>query len=498
MIEPKLSTSRRTLIVIVSLTGFVLVSIAIGMMWFPPDKQDKQGGKPVTPPGGETGRTEELPAHYTELRKAARDAQIKEDWCLAQEEFQKLSDKLASDKSKLVELRDEVDRNQRMLKTLCPGEVTPQSIPIPDKGEEVAVPAKKSPPDKLPEEVLLKRYPVGKTIRSVGHFIVNGKGRNTQWGFRNEASFSYLCQIPTETRVVEKDARAGRLVFEQSFGEVVQVRAVSNKTLELVPPDSLVLRIVWPTAEGQLKRLSPGYVVFRTVAAALSATDPGLKKTLTTASEWLRRAGINVTTQTPDTELAVQVEKLSGSRLKIVYVSGLGVTRISRLEGVPFNRDELIRLAHASTVLVDYFVFPTAKRREGEKWDVRADDLGSLFAVYDPSAEIGGTISLRREKDEVANQVAQLEVVDGTVTASSTVDGKEQSGRLTVRDGKMWFDLKDVYVRRASIKFSASTLHQSRDHLLFGTEQMRDLKVESRYEAELVAPATAPPPVNLP
>ena len=78
------------------------------------------------------------------------------------------------------------------------------------------------------------------------------------------------------------------------------------------------------------------------------------------------------------------------------------------------------------------------------------------------------------------------------------VDGKPKQGRLNVRDGAMSFDLKDLYIRHAVVKFSASTLHQSRDHLLFGTEVFRDLTVNSRYEAELVpagsAPATADSP----
>ncbi len=452
---------------------------------------------PGQPPVIVTVPSVPVPAEYSELLTAARNAQLKSDWCAAREAFQKLSDKVGLEPVERSELRDEAARNLRMLTTLCPGEVTPQSVPVPNVGEEVEVPKKKTPPAALSEEMLLERYPVGKTVRSVGHFVVNGKGSNAAWGLKGVASFSYLSQIPTETRVVENDARAGRVVFEQSFGEVFQVRTVSNQTLELVPPDSLVLRTVWPSADRQLKRLSPRYLLFRRVADALNTTDPALKRTLTSATEWLRRAGVHVTAQTPDTELAVQVEKLSGSRLRIVYLSGVGVTHISRLEGEPFDRDELIRLAHASTVLVDTFVFPTANRREGEQWEVRAEDVGSLFALYDPVAEIGGTIKLRRETDETAGQVARLSVVSGAVTAQSNVGGKEQRGQLSVKDGSMLFDLKELYIRGAAIQFSASTLHQSRDHLLFGTEQLRDLRVESRYEAEFVEPAK-PPATNSP
>ena len=440
----------------------------------------------------------DVPAEYAELLTVAREAQLKADWCAAREAFQKLKDKLDADKSEGVELRDETARNLRMLATLCPGEAKPDTIPVPEVGVEVEVPKKKVLPEPLSEEMLVERYPVGKTIRSVGHFVMNGKGSNKSWGVRGTASFSYLSEVPVETRVVESDARTGRLVFEQTFGEVVQVRAVSNQTLELVPPDSLVLRTVWPTADPLLKRLSPGYFLFRRMVEAVNHTDPGLKRTLTRTSGWLRRKGIEVTGATPDTELAVQVEKLSGSKLRIVYVSGLGVTQISRLEGMPFNRDELIRLAHASTVLVDYFVFPTAKRNPGDKWDVRADDVASLFALYDPQAEIGGTISLRRDADSVAGQVAKLALVKGTVTARSEEDGKEHRGQLTVKSGSMSIDLKSLYIRTARVQFSASTLHQSKDHLLFGTEQLRDLKVESRYEAELVGAEANPPTAKQP
>lgn len=483
MTDREFSSTRQPVIVIACVAG-VLLLLAATLFWRPQSDRNppKHGDTPQQIPSPE----------YSELLKTARDAQLKGDWCAARTAFQELKDKLTSDQRAPEYLRDEVERNQRMLLTLCPEDV-PSLIPIPDGGVAVPVPPKKHPPEKLPEEMLLERYPIGKTIRSVGHFNASGRGRNKAWGLQGEVSFSYLAQVPAETRVVETDARAGRLVFEQSFGEVVQIRAASNQTLQFVPPDSLVVRTVWPKADQQLKRRSPGYLFVRNLADALNAADPGLKKTLTTASEWLRRAGVNVTPETPDTELAVRVEKLSGSKMKFVYVSGLGVTQISQMDGVPFNRDELIRLAHASTVLVDYFVFPTAKRRVGEKWNVRADDVGDLFALYDPSSEIGGTIGLQREKDEIKDQIAMIKVIDGTVTATTTVDGKEQRGRLTVRDGKMSFDLKQMYVRVALFNFSASTLLQSRDHLLFGTEQMRDLKIESRYEAELVTPAASQP-----
>ena len=163
---------------------------------------------------------------------------------------------------------------------------------------------------------------------------------------------------PVETRVIESDPQKGRLVFEQTFGDVLQMCAVSDRTLELVPPDSTTILLWTSAADHTLSRLSPGYRRFRDVAEVIHAADPGLRHVLTRLSESLRRAGVSLQ-PSDQVAFAVQVEKLTGTKLRIVYVSGLGVTHIAQLDGEhKFDQQELIRLAHASTVMVDHFVTP--------------------------------------------------------------------------------------------------------------------------------------------
>ena len=112
MTEPELSTSRRQLLTLVCLAGLALLLMAVWMQWpSPPDPPQ---------PLDKSTREEVLPKQYSELLTTARDAQLKTDWCGARETFQKLSEKISSDKSALAELRDELDRNLRMLATLGP------------------------------------------------------------------------------------------------------------------------------------------------------------------------------------------------------------------------------------------------------------------------------------------------------------------------------------------------------------------------------------------
>jgi hypothetical protein len=408
--------------------------------------------------------------------RLGHEKQLNRDWGAARAIFQDLQRKLDADSRLAPAIREEVARNLRLLDVLV-SESTPENVSAP-------VPPKKTLPPKLSEAMLLERYPVGKTVSSHGHFRIEGKGHNTAWGTKAAAAFSYSSELPVETRVIESDPAKGRLVFEQTFGDVLQMCAVSDRTLELVSPDSSAL--VWvSTADHTLSRLSAGYRQFRDVAEAINAADPGLKSVLTALSGSLLRAGIPLQ-PSDQVSFAVQIEKLTGTKLKIVYVSGLGVTHIAQLEGDhKFEPQELIRLAHASTVMVDHFVIPASKTAEGDSWEVKAEEVGSLIALYDPSIELGGSLQFHRATDIEPGKMAQLEVIGGSVTAQSESDQRSREGRLSIRHGSVQFDLTGHFVDRAVINFSAQSLMQSRGHLLFGTEQLRDLKIESRYQARL-------------
>jgi hypothetical protein len=264
----------------------------------------------------------------------------------------------------------------------------------------------------------------------------------------------------------------------------MQELVVSDQQLELVPPDSLPIRVLWPIADNVMRR-EPRYDKLRRLIDVINTVDPNLKKTLTTVHGWLKRGGIELR-PTDDIEIKVLVDKLAGTKFRIVYLSGIGVTSITPLADEQFDRGELIRLARSCNVMVDYFVFPLTKRKPGEQWEVQANDVGNLFAFYDPIAQLSGSIKFIRGADEPAGEDVRLEIKGGTVRAHSATGGASTETNMIIEDGTAWFNQKNQYVRRANMKFSATGMFQSRDHLLFGTDRMRNLKIESRYEAELI------------
>lgn len=425
-----------------------------------------------------------VPATLRQLLQEGRAEQLKQNWPSARAIYEDLQQRLATSPAANAEFGEDVTRNLEMLKVLSPSD--------PASYVATEVPPKKQLPQKLTEDVLASHYPAGKTIRSRGHFQIQGKGHNTAWGIRGAVSFVYQSVVEVETRVAESDPLQGRLVFEQTFGNVLQVRAVASRSLELVPPDSPTIRYAWPHTDFTLRQISPGYREFRKAAEMINNADPGLKRVLTLFGESLRLAGVQLHPD-DDAQFARQVEKLTGTKLKIVYLSGLGVTSISQLDGKHrFDRQELIRLAHASTVMMDQFVMPVAQTREGESWEVRPEDVGNLVALYDPSIELSGRLQLRRAVDDRPESLARLELEGGTVEARGEGGGQSREGRMAIRGGHILFDLTRHFVDRAVIRFSVQSLLQSRDHLLFGTDQLRDLNVESQYEAQFVDPEDPP------
>ncbi len=363
---------------------------------------------------------------------------------------------------------------------------SPSPIDLPSPVEvEVKVPPPANPPEKLPEEAFLERYPVGKTIRSIAHLDIQGMGSNSGWSIKGTVHFNHLSQVAVETRVMESDPEHGRLVFEQSFAVVLQQLMISDQELEFVPPDSLPIRKLWPAAD-EFLQLHPGYHSFRRAVEWADRADPALKRTLTTVNQWLKRAGVTIQPM-EELETKVLVDKLAGTKYHIVYQSGIGVTSITALTAERFTESELIRLARSCNVVADYFLFPLMERRPGEVWDVRASDVGNLLAFHDPTAELNGKISVSRGADEIDSKKVRLELRGGAVRVHSMADGKDREATLTVKEGTAWFDQEHRFVRQARISLSATAIHQSRDHLLFGTEKLRDLTIGSRYEAEFVS-----------
>lgn len=418
---------------------------------------------------------------FADAKEEAYRLASDEKSCEAKEQWQEIL-RAASGNELLRHTAAEAERNIAFLEERCtPTEPLVSEAHVPEPPQE-------EKPAPILAEDLVKYYPQGRKIQSVALLHIEGRGTNRRWGIRGDAVFQYVYRVPVETTVVLNEDNVVR--FRQKFGVVAQMMAVSKEELQLDPPDDSLLDELL-LAVDLAGRRNPYYVAIRVGAGLVSkialVADPDLRTSLTWLHKHLKAAGVDISGSSNVT-LISQVEKLSGAELELDYVNHIGVTTI-RTSGVPvFTESELQRLAYNSSLLMDYFIFPSADKEVGDKWTVRTQDIGAILSLgYD--TEITGEVTVSRgmdSKTEAGEDIIVLAVEGGTIQAESWANGGDQSFRATVASGTAYYSLDDRYVREARLVVDASSLWASRHHLLFETERVRDVTAEARYEAVAV------------
>ncbi|MBI3463832.1 MAG: hypothetical protein HY000_12365 [Planctomycetes bacterium] len=466
-------SDRRGVLVVVALLLCVAVGVA-AIVW------RSQGVAPIATPaedGAETASANVAPAPALELqRRAALGLQRDRPWCEAKAAWQKLLDQLTSDTSQ-QDLRAEAERNLQLMENLC----HPPTPPLAEISNPDGFPKQKPP--EVPQDELVRFYPVGRKVRSLAHFEVEGTGNNRKWMFQQDARFVYLHRIPVETRVTKNTGMT--VVFQQDYGQVEQLRADCKEELHLEWPDSPILDAVWRELEAQVLNHVPIYVAVKRVAAIVDTVDPNLRRSLTWFKDQLERSGYKLIDD--QFEIVAQVDRLAGLQLEFEYVSGLGVTKVAVLKGQTFDPDDLERLALNSSLLMDYFLDRDESVKPGEDFKVTTAEIGSIVNPgYD--VEVGGELMLRKQDDaRLADEsVHRLEVVGGELRAVADDGRLQRTGTLKPQNGYILYSPDKLLVRRAEASWKANIDWVSTDHLLFGTEVHGDVDVKTLYEADVV------------
>jgi len=350
-----------------------------------------------------------------------------------------------------------------------------------------------SRPQKVPEDAIVAFYPVGKRVRSIADLSAQGTGSNEHWSIKRDARFIYQYRFAVETEVVGRQEDS--VTFRQHFAEVSQVRVVSDETLEFVPPDSPLAHIAW----GAVRSSSLAHPQLRLVISSielLHTVDPQFKNTLTNFSQQLRSLGVPLESL-EGVEFEVDIDRLTGMEMEFDYVSGLGVTAVRVLRGAKFDEAMLRLLASNSSLFLDYFIGNVEQTPVGEPLEVRSQDVSGLMPFgYD--IQIDGRLIFRREPDGNAGPGEapgkSLSPVGGEVSVATTSDGLRKSGRLKPISGTIQFSPEDRLVRRARIQWDVGMnwMSEERRYLLFRTEGIRNLKLETRYNAERMDPVVPP------
>lgn len=441
--------------------------VAVGILWWKPWKSLVSGGDPEPP----------LTPEITKLVEDARRFHGQGEWCTAAPAWQKVVDMIGN-QSGHEAIRREAVGNLDIAKAKC----QPTHPPV----EAIELKPPQTLPRKVPEDEIARFYNVGKTVRSVAYLMVTGKGTNQNWILKGTANFAYQYRIIVETKVVEN--RGATVVFEQHYQDVSQLRAESKKELELSPPSSPILALVWDEIERNLLITIPPYLLIKRATELVEISDPRLKKTLTRFYKTLKhQGGPLVPDGGEDMALVEKISDLTGQRVRIEYQSGLGVTEIKVLDGKTLPPDDLERLAYGSSLLMDYFLGESATHAKSGPFTVSMADLGGLFGLF--NYKTSGELEFKKSAtgDRNGEQVDILEVVGGAVAVDDA--NANRMNRITPRPGGfVHYSEHKRLVRQAQIAWHADAHWFTQDSLLFGTENLRDATMETYYEADVVEP----------
>jgi hypothetical protein len=378
--------------------------------------------------------------------------------------------------------RDAVERHRRNAQSML--ETSQRGV------MDYAPPEPPAPPEKpAPKQNFLAYYPVGKTVRSTAFLHIDGEGENKFWVLAGRAYFLYQYHVNAEKTVQKNDG--DQAVFEITFHEVNQLRAVSREELALRGWEdaSPLLRLVWRQLDEEVLSHSPHYLVVKKLGQLANVVDPRLQRSLTALHEFARFAGFPLVDRS-DVEIAGQIERFTGARLEVTFVREFGVTNIRVLEGEKISRDELAELAYNSSLLMDYFIFPQAQTKQpGAQWEVNARDIAGVVNLnFDVSVDGGLLLQLGEDRIVEGKNVAELSVIGGEVEASVETPEGPKSTTITPKTGVVLYSRDDLMIHSAELQWNMTELQMSRDHLLFGTENIINLRIQSRYAASAGSP----------
>jgi len=471
------STSGNTRLIVAIV---IVVSVPLGVYLVtrrPPEKEPV-----VSPTQNEPTKPEPRPEPFPELTAlaaAARKLQREEDRQDAQEKWEELLKQVDQTTgtldvsplpAELVSFRDEAVRNIDLLKQQQP----PKPVNVWETSDKV------TPDEKLAAKIG-HRYKEGRTIQSVAVCQIKGSGTNENW-FRTDVNFLYEYRTLTTTEV--KENLGTRILFTQKFEQMVQLRAVADRTVkfrQLTPLNQLVFEQV----EKHVLDRVPGYRMMRSFGQLWTEiVDPEAKRTLTMAADMLEKAGV-MEKKWDKIDLAEQVEKLQGSEIEVEYWVGFGVTKIEMKKGPKdaFSQDDMTRIAFGSSLLMDYYVLPAADKKIGETWEVEGKHMNAMFNLYDVTVD--GNLQVRRVKDKTVGgrQLIELDVVGGELTVTDDQRRGVQRATLRPRAGNVLYSPEGHFVQSATLDWDSTTTWFSKGHLLFGTKDTRDLQCRTLYEA---------------
>jgi hypothetical protein len=297
-------------------------------------------------------------------------------------------------------------------------------------------------PDRIKET--LKQ---GRTYRGVLKVGFSARAEDKDWGVRQAISLVYLAEAVVNRKIEVNDGK--RVVELRQFEACRNVKMladVEDLQIDLGLPGQIML--------GVITAVTPRFGAV--IELAMPTVKPIAEAVLKTASA--------AALQENAAKASAFVDTLSGKKVRIVYVDGLGVESVVPVDCELSEQERNFLLA---TAVVSDCHLMDLKIKPGGRWTVDARELAGFI---DPTLRSipTGEIGIQREPDIEENgiNVAVLRVIDGVVTLEESDSSAQTAGRF-VPTGTLRYNLADNYIQSGNLQGTFNVERVSTNHILF-------------------------------
>ena len=323
------------------------------------------------------------------------------------------------------------------------------SPPVVADGQEVRradLPAPPKSPIPLDDPTRIREtLREGKTYSVIVKAGIESRAEDKAWWRKEVIHLAYVAEMKVDRTIESNDGR--RVVELRHFVTSRNAKLlcdVEDATIDLGAPGALVL--------GAISYLKPEAGIAVTLAKPVA--------------EAILRHGAKEAARSEATRAFAHVDSLSGKKVRIVYVDGVGVESILPV-GCTLTAEERDFVA-GTAILSDCYIWDL-KKAPMERWRV---DGAQLSGLVDPSlrGSTEGMIGFIREADvrEGGRPYATLRIEGGTLTIDTSDASRRRLGSFAP-EGTLKFSLVDKIVERASLTGRFTIDEVSTDHILFET-----------------------------
>jgi hypothetical protein len=279
------------------------------------------------------------------------------------------------------------------------------------------------------------------TVLKVG---IQCRVEDSDWGAKLITNLTYVGEFVVDRRIESNDGK--RVVEVRHFVEARNVKVVSEvEQLKIdFGPAGVPILVA-------LELYAPGS------GAAFATTTPVVEAVFGAAAD--------VMLKDATAKAFGRVDSLSGKKVRIVYVDGIGVESVTPIDcGLTEDERDFV---FSTAVLSDCHILPELKTKPGEFWKVDGAEFAGLFDPTWRGTPTGDVTIVRDPNQSINGQPhAVLKVSKGLITLNGTDAKSSRVGTFTP-SGKLTYNLTDNFVDSAKLEGKMKVERMSRDHILF-------------------------------